>query len=74
MWIEGNIWRENGVKQRIDNRLCIIELDPEDKIRGNYELIISGPVKHIPNHRYLVTEEQVKRIKDQGIKFQRVDC
>jgi len=51
------------------NRLCIIELDSTDRVKGNYELVISGPVKHIPNHKYLVSQEQIENLKQKGIKF-----
>ncbi len=56
------------------NRLCLIEIDEADKVRGNYELMISGAVKHIPNHRYLVSEKQLQDLEKSGIKFERIDC
>lgn len=58
---------------RSENKLCLIELNEADKVRGNYELMISGPVTHIPNHKYLVTEEQIKSLEEKGIKYKKVD-
>ena len=34
-----------------ENKLYLIKLDPSYKVRGNYELAISGPVKHIEDHK-----------------------
>lgn len=57
-----------------EKKLCLIELNEADKVRGNYELMISGPVTHIPNHKYLVTEKQIQTLEEKGIKYEKIDC
>jgi hypothetical protein len=57
-----------------NTKLCLIKLDENDKVRGNYEIITSGPVKHIMNHKYLVSEEQIANLNAKGIKYTIVKC
>ena len=58
----------------IGNKLCIIEFDSKDKVRGNYEVMLSGSVKHIPNHKYLVSEKQIQVLKEKGLKYHIIEC
>jgi|WetSurMetagenome_2_1015567.scaffolds.fasta_scaffold836835_1 hypothetical protein len=57
-------------------KLCLIELEEgkENRINGNYELIVSGPVKHFLNHKYLVSQEQIDILDKKGIKYTVVKC
>jgi len=50
----------------------LVRLHPEDKIRGNYLLIMSGPVTHIPysgDHLYLISEEQAHMLDVEEIRY-----
>ena len=52
------------------SKLLNIRLYPKDQVRGNYILMNSGHVIHVPpGHRYLVSEEQVKLLDTKGIRY-----
>jgi len=51
-------------------KLVDIRLYPKDQVRGNYILMTSGPVTHVgPGHRYIVSEEQVKLLDKENIRY-----
>lgn len=51
-------------------KLHRIRLHNEDQVRGNYILMKSGAVTHIPpDHHYLVDEEQMKLLNEEGIRY-----
>ena len=57
---------------RTVNKLKIIRLHARDKAWGNYLLVTSGPVTHVPysgDHLYLVTEKQIQLLDNEGIKY-----
>lgn len=52
------------------SKLRRIRFHNEDRVRGNYILMKSGPVTHIPpDHHYLISEEQMKLLDEEGIKY-----
>ena len=51
-------------------KLLRIRFKEEDQVKGNYILMTSGPVRHVPYdkyHTYLVTIDQIKVLQDAGI-------
>ena len=51
-------------------KLVDIRLYQKDQVRGNYILMTSGPVIHAPpGHRYRVSEEQVKLLDRENIRY-----
>jgi len=56
----------------VKNKLKVIRLHSEDKVWGNYLLITSGPITHVPysgDHLYLVTEKQTQLLENEGIRY-----
>ncbi len=52
------------------SKLTLITFHYDDELRGNFELLRSGPVKHIPNpHRWLVSEEQRQMLDELGLRY-----
>ena len=52
------------------SKLDRIRFHNEDKVKGNYILMKSGAVTHIPpDHHYLVDEEQRKLLDEAGVRY-----